>query len=1562
MKNITILTTALVFILTTASFASQYYAAPTGTSSGDGSITKPWDLQTALSQPAAVKPGDTIWLRGGTYTGKFVSRLSGTTQNPIKVMAYSNEWPVLDGNFNSTLLSNMPAATIGGITTITVPSTLGISLVNELMIDQEQVQISKIINATSLSVVRGYQGSCNNAPCPAHAQGINIFLWGVTLEIYGQYTWFQGFEVMDSSTKRISQYPGSNSEFDISSTTGVEVEGAGTKTINLVIHDTGQGLATWSNAPDSEDYGDIIYNNGWIASDRWHGPGMYVQNKTGNKMFDSMIVLHNFYKDLQMYGSGNAFLNNMTWQNNIWMNGEILFGGIGPINNLVLNNNYTYNYPPRLGYSDPDNTGIQITNNYFPDGIDLQLSKNVSVVGNTFWGAGADISLTLNGTNNQLSDYSFSKNIYYQPDNSSPYWQFAISPNTGCEYWFNSSSKGYGWGTCKSNSWQQDLGFDTDGTFIPIAPNTLKVVVLPNKYDANRANIAIYNWGQAGTVDLGPYVSQILSKGDNYELHSVLDYFNDVATGQFDGSSLNVPMAASGHTVALPIGYATALGPNTFPAFGVFVLIKKNANQTPNSLGVSTAGTGFGMVYGTVSSNNIINCGVNPGASTCSANVNAGTSVTLTATAANGSSFSGWTITSSPAGTCTGTTSPCMVTVNTNTSVTANFTQQTFTLTVGAGTGGMISPSGNVTINYGASQTFTVTPNVGYTASLTVDGQAVSLTNNTYTLNDVTAAHAVEASFTLQTETITASAGAGGTISPSGTITVNYGASQLFTLTPNTGYTAIVTVDGKEVTLTNNTYTLSNITTNHGISVVFSNYALSSGPYSIIDLGIPLQTNTQEHQVMYTTNDSHRHLQLYYDTFGQRPMNVVDIDVENGKLLSGVFQNNMGRPGPQCHVFYPANDKFYMASSDPGSMSEFDPATGASRYVHSLHYKGAQYCEEGDDGWIYIGEITSAQSKGAGVERYDPRTDTWQDLGIIDPAFNGSEQYAYTLGADARYLYVGLGELPWYLAVYDTQATSNPITLYWADQGDSGGTVSRGSDGEWYYTRNSATQSWKTKTYKLTNGVPVEVSQPPAQAAWYAHGNTIDDQSAFSSIFHTQINLDNAEPNSSNNDTAIISLQTDSNPWQSVSVTGLSLAPSTIKRLYAWPGNSGKLLGWASDYGLVFSYDTQSNTIQGLGYPTRSLYDATFDGNTIYFSGYPSSTLRYGTTKAWTLSGSTPDVSLNSVNPYLLTLSGGDSAGAWAGKYNYYSSIGMDGFIYIGVHHERDSNGGGLGWYDPVSGTSNGLRAPFLNDDVRDVLAVNGGTKIVYSSSDLNKVAGRLFVLDVATKQIERTFNPVPNNISLDKIVEVEPGMVIGLTDSQQYFKANILTGETLWVKGLGATAFSGVSSYDRRLVKGPDGYVWLFIGTSLCRINPKDGSIETIMQNLPVSNIMFSGGDLYFYGTTGLKVIKGLFTAAHNSSVSVTASAGTGGTISPSGTVTVDYGANQTFTVTPNAGYTSALMLDGQPVTLTNNAYILSNVTRAHIVAANFTSQTETIMSPVRFLPSRRMRDVPTG
>ncbi|HEY2848516.1 MAG TPA: hypothetical protein VGI97_01465, partial [Gemmatimonadaceae bacterium] len=124
----------------------------------------------------------------------------------------------------------------------------------------------------------------------------------------------------------------------------------------------------------------------------------------------------------------------------------------------------------------------------------------------------------------------------------------------------------------------------------------------------------------------------------------------------------------------------------------VYGTVNATATSTQNTLTVTEAGTGSGTV---TSSPAGINCG-----SACAANFDAGTIVTLTASPAAGSSFSGWS-----GGGCSGT-GTCAVTVTAATSVTSTFalTPTQFHLTVATtGNGSGTVTSTDARINCGST-------------------------------------------------------------------------------------------------------------------------------------------------------------------------------------------------------------------------------------------------------------------------------------------------------------------------------------------------------------------------------------------------------------------------------------------------------------------------------------------------------------------------------------------------------------------------------------------------------------------------------------------------------------------------------------------------------------------------------------------------------------------------------------------------------------------------------------------------------------------------------------------
>jgi hypothetical protein len=155
-----------------------------------------------------------------------------------------------------------------------------------------------------------------------------------------------------------------------------------------------------------------------------------------------------------------------------------------------------------------------------------------------------------------------------------------------------------------------------------------------------------------------------------------------------------------------------------------------------------------------------------------------------------------------------------------------------YTITATANPNGSITPLGMRTVNSGDSATYTITPEPGYKVqSVIVDGaNKGSITS--YMFSNVQTNHTIDAYFKAITYTITASAGAGGSISPPGVNAVNPGSSMTFTITPTAGYhIADVQVNGASQGAVAS-YTFTNITANHTIAATFA-----ANPAYIINAG-----------------------------------------------------------------------------------------------------------------------------------------------------------------------------------------------------------------------------------------------------------------------------------------------------------------------------------------------------------------------------------------------------------------------------------------------------------------------------------------------------------------------------------------------------------------------------------------------------------------------------------------------------------------------------------------------------------------------------------------------------
>lgn len=151
-------------------------------------------------------------------------------------------------------------------------------------------------------------------------------------------------------------------------------------------------------------------------------------------------------------------------------------------------------------------------------------------------------------------------------------------------------------------------------------------------------------------------------------------------------------------------------------------------------------------------------------------------------------------------------------------------------ITASCNEGGTITPSGVSNVKKYSDQTFTITPDEGYfVKSVVVDGVDKGKLES-YTFERVTTNHTISATFAKESNTISASAGEGGRISPSGSVEVKYGEDKTFSITPDDGYKIeSVIVDGANKGSVGS-YTFEDVKGPHSISATFT-------PSGTVDIG-----------------------------------------------------------------------------------------------------------------------------------------------------------------------------------------------------------------------------------------------------------------------------------------------------------------------------------------------------------------------------------------------------------------------------------------------------------------------------------------------------------------------------------------------------------------------------------------------------------------------------------------------------------------------------------------------------------------------------------------------------
>jgi Tol biopolymer transport system component len=199
---------------------------------------------------------------------------------------------------------------------------------------------------------------------------------------------------------------------------------------------------------------------------------------------------------------------------------------------------------------------------------------------------------------------------------------------------------------------------------------------------------------------------------------------------------------------------------------------------------------------------------------------NSGETVQLTANPATGWSFSQWM------GNLTGSNNPDSLTMDSNKMVSANFTINKYTVAATVSGGhGSVNP-GIQAVEYESNASVAIIPESGYHIVSIKDNDIPETIVNPYTISHVKTNHSIVITFAIDAFTITATAGAGGVITPNGVVGLSQDDDQTFQISSDTGYhTNSLIIDGSPITPVVNTYTFKDIQANHTIE---ANFALNS--------------------------------------------------------------------------------------------------------------------------------------------------------------------------------------------------------------------------------------------------------------------------------------------------------------------------------------------------------------------------------------------------------------------------------------------------------------------------------------------------------------------------------------------------------------------------------------------------------------------------------------------------------------------------------------------------------------------------------------------------------------
>jgi hypothetical protein len=382
------------------------------------------------------------------------------------------------------------------------------------------------------------------------------------LTINGAHTHWYNIQKTHSAGVRFSEVEGSNPPgFEIGD---LDIHGAGVELYNCILHNqVGNGVGWWGDASGAKLYGCLMFDNGWLASDRGHGHNTYTQNlaESAVKTMRHCILAQSFgmgSSNLALYGSGAAGLQHYRLSENIFIGGRQLIGGDAPVDDVEVDDCHIWGRV-LLGYHDDghENTILRrcrIAANVEP--LMPHYMRRYSLLDSIVTVTGSGKLIYSQEPASGVVGYTASGNAYHNLLNyANPYQVETV-------------------GSYTLTQWQSRYNCDLDSTY-QTTPPADSSHVYPNEVDSDKGIVVVWNWSGAASVVVD--ISSILGLplDENYRLRSAVNYFGDIATGtvSLDGT-ITIDMRAISHVVSIPSNWETALMENPFPRFGTFIVEK----------------------------------------------------------------------------------------------------------------------------------------------------------------------------------------------------------------------------------------------------------------------------------------------------------------------------------------------------------------------------------------------------------------------------------------------------------------------------------------------------------------------------------------------------------------------------------------------------------------------------------------------------------------------------------------------------------------------------------------------------------------------------------------------------------------------------------------------------------------------------------------------------------------------------------------------------------------------------------------------------------------------------